>query len=163
MLEWNPHILDVLKATGKEIWCYSMFGRLRNHGSLFYDYYRLQAWKINKYGLDGGGFWVWFRDDPFVNPNVGDIVYVDGGILMSRNWEAYREGLEDNKYLNLLRVKIAALQALGGHAAVAAGAEQLITDAIKDVTDKFDDPTRADVWRELIAEKIIEIEAILSP
>ena len=153
IVQWNPYIVDVLKATGKKVTCYACRGGFRDHDALLYDYYRLQAWKMNKYGLEGMGCWVYYRD----GTPVYDLVYVDGGILMSRCMEAYREGIEDNKYLNLLRSKIKELGVAGSQASLIAEAEQLIEDAIEDVTAKFDDPARVYVWRELIAEEIEKI------
>ena len=154
VLEYNPRVLDVMKAGGKKIWCYSCLGGLRNHDALFYDYYRLQAWKMNKYGLKGIGVWVYFRD----GSPVHDLIYVDGGILMSRCIEAYREGLEDNKYLTVLRSRISALKAVCDDAMLIRNAQQLIADAIEDVTDNYNDPARVYVWRKLIAKKIIELQ-----
>lgn len=114
---WAPHLnlinqfpetLKCMKATGKPIWFYQNVGLgcSRNEWAAA-GWYRTAPWEALRHGLSGVGFWSassYYGDqwDDFDNTPYNDwpdaaVVFTDeqGNALTTRNWEAWREGIED--------------------------------------------------------------------
>jgi len=114
---WAPHLnlinrfpetLACMKATGKPIWFYQNVGLAysRNEGSGT-AWYRTAPWQALRHNLQGVGFWSaagyygdpWddFDRDPYTDWPDAAVVFADeaGGAIGTRNWEAWREGIED--------------------------------------------------------------------
>jgi hypothetical protein len=103
--------LSMLKNPGKEIWCYSGGGKKADP----FRQYRLQAWKAFKYGATGIGFWAYadtgstgtaWDDSDGNRPDYAVIYEGENGIVSSKRWEAWREGVEDYELLLQAKKKL---------------------------------------------------------
>lgn len=116
---WQPHISLIqksnirafLKNTNKPIWTYSCAVSVRAFSP--YAYYRLLPWRTWYYDLNGCGFWtysvpekdVWNDSDGRWGDNC--VIYNRAnGIIGSRRWETFAEGINDSKLLFIAREKI---------------------------------------------------------
>jgi len=123
----DPETLAFLKATGKPITFYKCDGFLTRNPAMCYNYFRKLPWVAFKYDIDGCGFWAatGARDDPWTDMDApgadGDgcdptILYPGPpgkGFVPSRNAEGFREGMEDAKYLVLLKRRLSAIEFSG--------------------------------------------------
>jgi hypothetical protein len=102
----SPETVARLKRAGKTVWSYETDG-----GGKAADparFYRAQGWNAFLLGLDGFGFWsyadagnsgtVWDDFDD-VRPDFAVVYDSPDGILSSRRWEAWREGVQDYRLL----------------------------------------------------------------
>lgn len=79
----------------------------KNHGINIYEYYRLNFWRLARYGMGNVGFWVYnagHGEDEWDGRkgagSGGTVVYRrDDKLLTSRRWELFREGLSDYRLL----------------------------------------------------------------
>lgn len=118
-----------------------------------YSYYRVSAWNLLKYGIVGTGVWTYCAQAKNWRDRSCLLVYnIDGQLVHSRRFEMYREGLDDYRYVWLLR-KLAKEQG----AAAEEKAEKLIADAVGDITTNVKDHARAETWRLRIAKEIARI------
>ena len=114
---WAPHLnlinqfpdtLACMKATGKPVWFYQNVGLAfsRREGAAS-GWYRSAPWQALKHDLQGVGVWSasstygdpWddFDRDPYTDWPEAAVVFSDetGSAISTRNWEAWREGIED--------------------------------------------------------------------
>lgn len=100
----------VLAGLGKEIWSYTALGGGKQAEPL--GYYRMQAWKAFSNGLTGIGFWAYADTGPSgtawddfdgTRPDYSVVYEGISGIVSSKRWEAWREGVEDYELLALAR------------------------------------------------------------
>jgi hypothetical protein len=123
--------IDRLKHSGKTIWTYATEGGGKAANPA--GFYRAQGWNAFLLGLDGFGFWsyadagrsgsVWDDFDD-VRPDLAVVYDGPNGILSSRRWEAWREGVQDYRLLMAARdaantgqrQRVADLAAKGLHA-----------------------------------------------
>jgi hypothetical protein len=97
-----------MKATGKPIWFYQNVGlAFSRNESAASGWYRTAPWQALKHDLQGVGVWSassyygdpWddFDRTPYVDWPDAAVVFADeqGTALSTRNWEAWREGIED--------------------------------------------------------------------
>jgi len=133
---WDELAAD-LKATGDEAWCY----------------YNLRgAPETAEWARLTNGFWLWltpvgchvpwaynsWRGDPLDDADGYDFGYafpVGDQIIGTRQWEGYREGIDDLRYLTTLEARIAAAKAKGVKAAQVAEAEAWLADLRKTLMD----------------------------
>lgn len=117
----HPCWLKSIKSFGKEVWT----GNARGPGKANepYSYYRLMPWRAFKRGQTGAAFWTYVDyykkghwDDTGCPAGDYGVVYgfciqsaidtLGEGIVPSRRWEAWREGIEDYQYLYELQKAI---------------------------------------------------------
>lgn len=91
-----------LTERGKQVWAYAAVG-----GGKAGDparFYRAQAWEAFTLGLSGFGFWAYadvgqsgtaWNDTDDVRPDYAVIYEGHPGIISSKRWEAWREGVQD--------------------------------------------------------------------
>ncbi|MBS0151834.1 MAG: hypothetical protein JSR31_12910 [Nitrospira sp.] len=106
---WQPNLLAVhghlgefFKHLQKEWWIYGNTKAPAKLGSPLHDY-RLLAWWAWHYGASGIGFWSYsdtsgssaWDDIDGPRPDWAVVYESDKGVVSSRRWEAFREGLED--------------------------------------------------------------------
>jgi hypothetical protein len=106
---WQPNLLavrghlgDFFKGLQKEWWIYSNPKSPAKLGSPLHDY-RMLAWWAWQYGANGVGFWSYsdtgassaWVDIDGRRPDWAVVYESEQGIISSRRWEAFREGLED--------------------------------------------------------------------
>lgn len=103
----------VLTGLNKEVWSYSAFGGGKLAEPM--GYYRMQAWKAFSNGLTGIGFWAYadtgssgtaWDDFDGTRPDFSVIYEGKSGLVSSKRWEAWREGVEDYELLMLARQKL---------------------------------------------------------
>ncbi|MCM2357000.1 MAG: DUF4091 domain-containing protein [Geobacteraceae bacterium] len=100
-----------LQSAGKDVWSYSGGGKSSDP----FDCYRLQAWRAFRHGANGIGFWAYadtgstgtaWDDFDGTRPDFSVIYEGTGGIISSKRWEAWREGVEDYELLTLAKVRL---------------------------------------------------------
>jgi len=116
---WQPHISLIQKSnirtflekSNKPVWTYFCHTTIRALSP--YTYYRLLPWQTWYYGLEGCGFWTYSVSEGNVwndyDGRWGDncVIYNgENGIIGSRRWEVFAEGINDSKLLFLAREKI---------------------------------------------------------
>jgi hypothetical protein len=147
-------------ARGRQLWtyrCESMAGVDRN----LYDYYRIYAWDMWRFGITGPGIWTYCAQgqSPWGEGQRGiayNMVYkhrVKPEVVHSRRYEFYREGMDDYRYIQTL---LAASRGKGEAAEQAA--HGLLTQALADITADVRDVTRCENWRVRIAEEILKLQ-----
>ena len=136
-----------LRAKGCKVWSYMCARYMQTKDVL--DYYRFYIWRCYMRGLDGAAMWTYGSrsgDDGFDSRDG----YDDGILWCGQNkqmvptkrFEAWREGLEDVAYMDLLQKAIAAAKAKGKNAAEA----QALLDVRKEIMKGKDQKT-LDAWR----------------
>lgn len=119
-----------------------------------YQYYRVFAWELPRYGITGIGMWTYCAQVTGQADWTCHLAYgIDGELLHSRRYDMYREGTDDYRYIVLLR-ELAARQGKVDQQ----NAERLIQHAAEDVTTKPNDTSRCDYWRQRIADEILRLE-----
>jgi hypothetical protein len=152
------------------VWGYENVGR--DDEWTAHRLYRLKPWGTWRLGLGGYGFWAYnvWKDDPWQvrdaagEPKAGagterlSVVYSGPAPVSSVRWEALREGMNDVKYLAVLRREIEAARAAGRAADPrVAAAESLAEEAVKTVTEAGFQPELADEYRGRVADMILEL------
>jgi len=154
---WQPHLghfsdlekRSFLRCTGKPIWTYVCKTNARALSS--YNYYRLLPWRTWNYGLQGCGFWSYCvsEGDPW-NDSDGrygeaSVIYKgDQGIIGSRRWEAFRQGLDDCRLLKYCLTLASSRDK----------ASRLVEQAVQDVLKYPNEETRAERWRGLMLKEL---------
>jgi hypothetical protein len=98
----TPTVVTKLKERGKQVWAYATVGggKAGNPAS----FYRAQAWEAFALGVSGFGFWAYadvgqsgtaWNDTDDVQPDYAVIYEGHPGIISSKRWEAWREGVQD--------------------------------------------------------------------
>ena len=143
---------EIIRSTGKPTWFY-FCGRSQKGWSPT-SRYRLMGWKAWHRKLQGCTYWNIFGRvdsewDDFDGryPDPGTVYWGRNGLITSRRWEAFREGLEDYCYLYLLD---AALKGRNDAKALA-----LLRSAPPDVLGNPEDAAKLHRWRRQIAERIM--------
>ena len=88
------------------MWTYECEGDAKHQSPL--GYYRAQSWLVWRHGLTGIGFWSYCtsRFDPWTVPRGGQdylLIYQGDGVVISKRWEAVRDGMEDYDLLQQLQ------------------------------------------------------------
>jgi hypothetical protein len=106
---WQPNVLvvrsrlgDFFKELQKDWWIYGNPKSPAKLASPLHDY-RMLAWWAWYYGASGVGFWSYsdtggssaWEDIDGRRPDWAVVYETPEGIVSSRRWEAFREGLED--------------------------------------------------------------------
>jgi len=126
---WQPNLLAVRGPLGvfftglqKEWWIYGNPKSPAKLGSPLHDY-RFLAWWAWQYRASGVGFWSYsdtngssaWDDLDSRRPDWAVVYESDTGVVSSRRWEAFREGLEDYVLLSALdRVEVQEILRAGG-------------------------------------------------
>lgn len=102
-----------LKGLGKDLWSYTASGGGKDADPL--AFYRNQAWQAYKAGASGIGFWAYadsgstgsvWNDMDGRRPDYAVIYDFENGIISSKRWEAWREGVEDFELLALAQARV---------------------------------------------------------
>ena len=125
----RPSTSERIKANVDELWHYSVCSRRNPY---FPVYRRSLCWDTREAGFVGTGFWVWdshsqydflWRDKEMtIFPAVYG--YLDRPLVTSLRAEAFREGIEDWKYVLMLDDAITKAKDAGVDAPTIAAAEQ---------------------------------------
>ena len=101
----NEDKLEIIQNAGKPVWTYACADNAKHQSPL--GYYRGQSWAAYRFNLTGIGFWSYCTSsaDPWYRPeNTLDylLVYPGDGVVISKRWEAVRDGIEDYAMLKKL-------------------------------------------------------------
>jgi outer membrane protein assembly factor BamB len=135
LLRRQPELAEFFLATGDPVWSYEAPPEVKSLLPL--GYYRANAWMGVQLGLHGGGFWtqafenndLWLPKDFY---EYGANYLAARTEVVSRRYEAYRDGLEDARALKLLEQRLA-----GGNEnppAFEARARKLLEETIPEAT-----------------------------
>lgn len=145
---------EIMRGTGKPMWFY-FCGRAQKGWSPM-SRYRLMGWKAWHRKLQGCTYWNLFGRfgsewDDFDGkyPDPGTVYWGRDGLITSRRWEAFREGLEDYCYLYLLDDAL--------KESSDAQATDLLRSAPPDVLGNPEDAAKLYRWRRQIAERILAL------
>ena len=156
----NPYLRDYLRtnAPDKVVALYGARGTWTERGANLYNYYRVYGWEAFREDCIGMGLWTYANDwgsDPWtVSENPYVLVYrhpTERALVHSRRYEAFREGIDDYRYLYKLREVIQ-----GRSAQEQADAEALMQTAIADITSNNTDYSKCETWRIQVALEILK-------
>ncbi len=104
-----------------------------------FGYYRWLSWKAFSYGLQGIGMWVYTdRNAMTFSDYVSGVSYAmvfagEQGIIGSKRWDAWRQGIADYEYLAMLRRAADEARAAGRAAEAVARAEGILSEGVAEV------------------------------
>ena len=153
LLRRQPELAEFFLATGKPVWSYEAPPDSKTQLPL--GYYRANAWMAFQLGLQGTGFWAQLYSGSYFGGNdlwfagkgvlFGANYEVGGNEVISRRWEAFRDGIEDVRAFLMLREAADAARDKGVQAGLVARADELLGAGIEHATRKpwpCGDPTR---------------------
>ena len=150
----GPDIVRRLRRKGCEVWSYKCARYMQTQDVL--DYYRFYVWECYMSGFDGAALWISFtkQGDDGWDSRDG---YDDGAlwcgvgksVLSTKRFEAWREGLEDVAYMDILARKMAAAKTEGKDVSFA----QALLDERKNIL-KTKNQTGVDEWRLAVGRAI---------
>ena len=127
------------------------------------SFYRIKGWRSFASGINGVGYWsvgsgyaYVFPDQFDIQPggvDVGTIYPTSSGCITSRRWEAFREGIEDYRYLYLLKEEIKKVK----DEKVSKEAEKIMNQAIEEILNRPLDYSLYKKWRKRLAEEILKL------
>ena len=138
LLRRKPDLAKYFLDTGKPVWSYEAPGDVKSLYPL--GYYRANGWMAVQLGLGGCGFWVqcyvesndlWLTQDA---EEWGANYGVPGGEVISRRWEAWRDGSEDARLFLLLRRMADTARTDNRHGDLVQRADQLLGTEMPKVT-----------------------------
>jgi outer membrane protein assembly factor BamB len=135
LMRRQPELAPFFLGTGKRVWSYEAPPEVKTLYPL--GYYRANTWMAFQLGLSGTGFWTQFYGDLWLKKTVVDYGanYVSGTHeIISRRWEAFRDGIEDVRAFCLLQQTIDKAKAAGRSADLVSAAEELLKSDIAAVT-----------------------------
>ncbi len=139
--EVSPEVMKQIKANIKHPWTYRI---LLRGASPFAGYRQAACWQSMKDGYTGTGFYVWdSKSGQFLWRDAGldslfAAVYTahDGTVIPSLRAEAFREGIEDWKYVIMLDEAIAAAKKKGVSASIVSTATAYRAKVFSDLQDE---------------------------
>ena len=144
LMRRQPELAPFFCATGKPVWCYEAPGDVKTLHPL--GYYRANSWMAFQMGLTGTGFWtqfyvgahyggndLWMRN---AGAEYGANYVAAGREVISRRWEAFRDGIEDARAFMMLRDAAEKARVLGLHGDAVARADRLLGPEIEKATRK---------------------------
>ncbi|MBE3577950.1 MAG: DUF4091 domain-containing protein [Limnochordales bacterium] len=113
--------LAFMRGTGKPIGYYATPGIFVSKAeTAAYGFYRKAAWQAFLHDLQGMGFWAYnsYYGNPWDDMDSGVVDWPDAAVVYpglwgpipSRNWEAFRDGLDDYRLLRFLSLEAARAQ-----------------------------------------------------
>lgn len=159
----QPAVMRQLHASSR-LWGYSISTRGQDH----FSHRRRNCWEYMRHGYAGTGFWVWegvgagtnypmdsWREDPHRFSAVYQ--HHDQTFVPSLRTEAFREGVEDWKYLIMLDEAIAAAGKQNVDAALVAAAEAYRAGCL----DRLTDPDSACRFRDAVRRLLLDLHVAL--
>ena len=132
----NGAVLDICHRTRLTSWQYVCASE-KNADP--FGYYRWFAWKAWRNKLGGIGMWV------YVDPNgqtfsdyVSGVSYAmaykgEQGVIGSKRWDAWRQGIADYEYLRMLADAVTAARGAGGKSSALERAEKILGAGVDQV------------------------------
>lgn len=126
-------VLGVAQQTHLKSWMYDS-GSDRNADPE--GYYRRFAWRAWNYKLAGIGMWVYVDEkaatfsDYTNGPSYAMIYGGEKGVIGSKRWDAWRQGIADYEYLRMLSEAADAARKAGYKGAALAKAEKILSEGV---------------------------------
>lgn len=164
-------LLDVLNQATLPAWMYASGS---SKIAPPFEYYRWFSWKAWSYGLGGVGMWVYVDEnaaefsDYADGPSFAMIYGGDQGVIGSKRWEAWRQGIADYEYLRMLRDASDEARYAGYAGEPLARAETILDTGVDQVVGSSPHGGDAanrdlpDQYRVEILQTLVEIEAGLA-
>ncbi|MDD5697969.1 MAG: hypothetical protein PHH77_05075 [Victivallaceae bacterium] len=171
-------VFNLMRKKNGILWAYYNPPVIEYRATNPYIYYRLPFWHTWKNMLQGCGIWTYWVA-PHISWNSSnsgkisyDLVYSGSHappgvskkelIIPSKRWEAWREGVEDYLYLDILDRLTKQAEAAGVAAKTVRAAQVLIAEEVKKVTENSAGRELADHARRELLEKILELRGKIS-
>lgn len=163
----DASIVDLCHRTKLKSWFYACASE--KNASPF-AYYRWFSWKAWKLGLGGIGMWIYVDEngvtfsDYTTGVSYGLIYQGDRGVIDSKRWEAWRQGIADYEYLRMLSDAVAATTLTGKQGRALEQAQALLSQGVDDIVGDSPyggDPRKAeapDAYRLRILECLAELQ-----
>jgi len=109
-----------------------------------FGYYHWLSWKAFSYGLGGIGMWVYTdRNATTFSDYVSGVSYAmvyggERGMIGSKRWDAWRQGIADYEYLHMLADAVKEAKRAGRNPDAVGRGERILTDGVAEVVG--DDP-----------------------
>ena len=98
---WDAKMAEELRKAGKELMAYTCSTPVRAQNPL--GYYRMAGWRAARCQMAGISFFAYTY-----------LIYdIDGEVVPTRGWEAWRQGVEDWQYWNLHRKEVVRVREAG--------------------------------------------------
>lgn len=161
---WVPHyryhfaedmgpFFELLREGRKPHWCYFYSEGGNDKAQDPTRHYLAKFWWAYAQGITGIGYWAqqyygdpWYRADYKTSYDTSLVYPVEGGVVDSRRWEAWRRGWQDYQLLSLTEAK---LKQAGDQAGV-----QELQRRLQEVVTVPGDPARAEATRRWLREKL---------
>lgn len=144
LLRRQPELASFFLNTGKPVWCYEAPGDVKGLRPL--GYYRANPWMAFRLGLSGTGFWTQFYKGTnekdcdlwlsWANSEYGANYIANDKEIISRRWEAFRDGIEDVRAFLLLRKTAQDPRAVQRHPDLVRQAEDLLRTDVDKATQR---------------------------
>lgn len=128
--------LDILRRTSRKSWVYAC-GSEKNAPP--FEYYRRFSWRAWQLGLGGVGMWVYADgngmtlSDYTSGVSYGLVFRGKKGLIGSKRWDAWRQGIADYEYLRILNDAMDKAREAGTNADAVKHAEQILSVGVADV------------------------------
>lgn len=163
----NRKYVEVCRKTRVPSWVYACASE---KNSSPFGYYRWFSWNAFKLGFGGIGMWVYVdANSQTLSDYTGGVSYslIYGspkGILNSKRWEAWRQGVADYEYLVMLRSAAEQARQAGKAPEAVAQAEKILTAGVDEVVgeDIYQGDPAASPRAEAMRLKILECLVALS-
>ena len=129
-------VLDICHRTRLKSWQYVCASEKNCNP---FGYYRWFAWKAWKNRLGGIGMWVYVdRNGQTFSDYLSGVSYAmvykgRNGIIGSKRWDAWRQGIADYEYLRMLADAVAAAQKRGVGGPAIEKAQRILTEGVDEV------------------------------
>lgn len=162
----NSKVLDICHRTRLKSWTYVCSSEKNRDPFAYYRWFSWNAWKL---GLGGIGMWVYVDENNMTFSDYTDgvsygMVYRgDHGIIDSKRWEAWRQGIADYEYLRMLRDVVDAAKKSGTDPERLQEAEHILSEGVDQVvTEHQHDPPAKSALADQLRVQILECLTTLS-
>ncbi len=166
----HPDWFEAIKSFRKQMWTYECLEPMKAQQP--YSYYRLLPWRAFQRSQGGAGFWIYYYgldfepgavpwDDTLRPQGFSGVVYgakaspvagLTDGIIPSRRWQAFREGVEDYQYLYELQKAINKVKIKDAKAADKA--QKVLDDQVKRILANPDNCNLVYEAREILTDTL---------
>jgi outer membrane protein assembly factor BamB len=138
LVKTQPDELAAMFKSRGEYWHYEAPADQRSLDPL--GFYRMQPWTAFKYGMTGGGYWVYssasdWLEDPQRSGEYGAVYASPDGPIDTRRFEATREGIQDFELLTMLQTLASQQSGQGNAGTLLKEAVEFVTAGQQNATD----------------------------
>ena len=132
----SPTVLDICHRTNLRSWYYACASEKNSSPFAYYRWFSWNAWEMQ---LGGIGMWVYVDDngmtfsDYTTGVSYGLIYRGDKGVIGSKRWDAWRQGIADYEYLRMLTDALAAAKQAGENTPAMRTAQRILDGGVAEV------------------------------